>query len=168
MHAPYLHAASPCQLLLTRSLGLCTLNTFSRHMQMHALALLEHQRMSSSSALVCNQHERREAGRCVAQIIQVNLTSENPQPIVAGANVEFTYSVKWVPSAITFPRRFERYLDYNFFEHQVGFLIMLLSRPSGDSHLDTPTTLLLRPWYPLLNLQVPLSGFACRQHSRQH
>lgn len=55
---------------------------------------------------------------CV-QIIQVNLTSENPQPIVPGMNVEFTYSVRWAPSAIPFPRRFERYLDYNFFEHQV-------------------------------------------------
>jgi hypothetical protein len=54
----------------------------------------------------------------VAQIIQVNLTSENPQPIVPGMNVEFTYSVRWAPSAIPFPRRFERYLDYNFFEHQ--------------------------------------------------
>jgi hypothetical protein len=52
------------------------------------------------------------------QIIQVNLTSENPQPIVPGVNVEFTYAVRWAPSAIPFPRRFERYLDYNFFEHQ--------------------------------------------------
>ncbi len=56
-----------------------------------------------------------------AQIIQVNLTSENPQPIVPGMNVEFTYSVRWAPSAIPFPRRFERYLDYNFFEHQARF-----------------------------------------------
>ncbi len=48
----------------------------------------------------------------------MNLTSENPQPIVAGMNVEFSYSVRWAPSPIPFPRRFERYLDYNFFEHQ--------------------------------------------------
>ena len=53
------------------------------------------------------------------QIIQVNLTSENPQPIAPGVNIEFTYSVNWAPSSITFARRFERYLDYNFFEHQV-------------------------------------------------
>lgn len=53
------------------------------------------------------------------QIIQVNLTSENPQPITSGADLEFTYSVKWAPSTISFARRFERYLDYNFFEHQV-------------------------------------------------
>jgi len=54
------------------------------------------------------------------QIIQVNLTSENPQPIAPGVNIEFTYSVNWAPSAITFARRFERYLDYNFFEHQAS------------------------------------------------
>ena len=53
-----------------------------------------------------------------AQIIQVNLTSEDFRPIVPGAEVEFTYSVRWAPSATPFSRRFERYLDYNFFEHQ--------------------------------------------------
>ena len=56
---------------------------------------------------------------CMVQIIQVNLTSENPQPIAPGVNIEFTYSVNWTPTSITFARRFERYLDYNFFEHQV-------------------------------------------------
>ena len=54
------------------------------------------------------------------QIIQVNLTSLEPQPIKAGAALDFTYSVEWIPTDITFARRFERYLDYNFFEHQVG------------------------------------------------
>lgn len=54
------------------------------------------------------------------QIIQVNLTSENPQPIAPGVNIEFTYSVNWAPSTIPFARRFERYLDYNFFEHQAS------------------------------------------------
>jgi transmembrane 9 superfamily protein 3 len=53
------------------------------------------------------------------QIIQVNLTSENPQALVPGAQLEFVYTVRWVPSEIKFSKRFERYLDYNFFEHQV-------------------------------------------------
>lgn len=53
-----------------------------------------------------------------AQIIQVNLTSENPQPLVVGGTLEFTYSIRWQPSSIAFSKRFERYLDYNFFEHQ--------------------------------------------------
>ena len=56
------------------------------------------------------------------QIIQVNLTSENPQPIASGARLDFTFSVRWTPSKIAFARRFERYLDYNFFEHQVSKL----------------------------------------------
>ncbi|KAK9810284.1 hypothetical protein WJX72_007991 [[Myrmecia] bisecta] len=53
------------------------------------------------------------------RIIQVNLTSENPQPIVPGSSIDFTYSVHWAPTTIAFSRRFERYLDYNFFEHQI-------------------------------------------------
>ena len=57
---------------------------------------------------------------CCMQIIQVNLTSEGSQPLKPGTSLEFTYSVQWIPTDITFARRFERYLDYNFFEHQVG------------------------------------------------
>lgn len=53
------------------------------------------------------------------QIIQVNLTSENPRPVTPGTSLEFTYSVNWQPTDIPFVRRFDRYLDYNFFEHQV-------------------------------------------------
>ena len=58
------------------------------------------------------------------QIIQVNLTSEGLQPIASGTKVEFTYSVTWAPTPIHFSRRFERYLDYNFFEHQVCILCL--------------------------------------------
>lgn len=53
------------------------------------------------------------------QVIQVNLTSENPVPLVAGSTVDFVYTVKWEPTDIKFSKRFERYLDYNFFEHQI-------------------------------------------------
>lgn len=53
------------------------------------------------------------------RIIHVNLTSENPVPITVGAKLEFTYSVNWILSEIPFAKRFERYLDYNFFEHQI-------------------------------------------------
>ena len=54
------------------------------------------------------------------QIIHVNLTSENPQPLRGGSTLEFTYSVTWQSTDIPFSKRFDRYLDYNFFEHQVG------------------------------------------------
>lgn len=41
-----------------------------------------------------------------------------------------TYSVKWIPTNITFARRFDVYLDYPFFEHQVklGFVAFLEKR----------------------------------------
>jgi len=53
------------------------------------------------------------------RMIQVNLTSENPRPLVEGSSLEFSYSVKWQQTNTPFRRRFERYLDYNFFEHQI-------------------------------------------------
>ncbi|KAK9834844.1 hypothetical protein WJX81_003258 [Elliptochloris bilobata] len=53
------------------------------------------------------------------RIIEVNLTSEDFKPIVPGAEIEFTYSVRWAPTATPFARRFERYLDYKFFGHQI-------------------------------------------------
>jgi hypothetical protein len=54
------------------------------------------------------------------QIIQVNLTQENLQPIKVGKSLELTYAVEWVETNITFARRFDAYLDYPFFEHQVN------------------------------------------------
>lgn len=53
------------------------------------------------------------------QIIHVNLTQENPKPLIAGKTLELTYSVHWVDTNITFGRRFDVYLDYPFFEHQI-------------------------------------------------
>lgn len=53
------------------------------------------------------------------QIIEVNLTTENPRPIVAGSIGALTFSVNWVPTTKTFEKRFDRYLDFDFFEHQI-------------------------------------------------
>ncbi|CAA0818448.1 Transmembrane 9 superfamily member 1 [Striga hermonthica] len=53
------------------------------------------------------------------QIIHVNLTQDNPKPLEEGRVLEMTYSVKWVPTNVTFARRFDVYLDYPFFEHQI-------------------------------------------------
>jgi hypothetical protein len=54
------------------------------------------------------------------QIIHVNLTSTHPVPLVAGSQIAFTFAVNWLPTLTPFESRFERYLDYNFFEHKVG------------------------------------------------
>mmetsp|Transcript_17876 Transcript_17876/g.53432 ORF Transcript_17876/g.53432 Transcript_17876/m.53432 type:complete len:357 (-) Transcript_17876:1283-2353(-) len=53
------------------------------------------------------------------RIIQVNLTSENPITLGEETQLDFTYSVDWVPTEHPFSRRFDRYLDYDFFEHQI-------------------------------------------------
>eukprot|EP01041_Mallomonas_annulata_P001899 gene1899-3678_t len=53
------------------------------------------------------------------QIIEVNLTSENPIPIEVGTTLHFTYSVHWKATDKPFAQRFNRYLEYDFFEHQI-------------------------------------------------
>ncbi|KAE8009036.1 hypothetical protein FH972_005494 [Carpinus fangiana] len=53
------------------------------------------------------------------QIIHANITQENPKPLAAGRVLDMTYSVKWIPTNVTFARRFDVYLDYPFFEHQI-------------------------------------------------
>lgn len=53
------------------------------------------------------------------QIIHVNLTQDGPKPLEVGRIYDMTYSVRWISTNITFARRFDVYLDYPFFEHQV-------------------------------------------------
>ncbi|KAG2560675.1 hypothetical protein PVAP13_8KG078000 [Panicum virgatum] len=53
------------------------------------------------------------------RIIHVNLTQESPKLLEAGKKLDMTYSVKWVQTNVAFARRFEVYLDYPFFEHQI-------------------------------------------------
>ena len=53
------------------------------------------------------------------RIIEVNLTSEDPRLVEVGATLDFNYDVQWIETKATFEKRFERYLDYSFFEHQI-------------------------------------------------
>lgn len=53
------------------------------------------------------------------RIIEVTLTPENLVFLEKGMSVEFTYSISWAQSEIPFERRFDKYLDNNFFEHQI-------------------------------------------------
>lgn len=63
------------------------------------------------------------------QIIEVNLTSEDPLMIKTDnkaaepQNVQLTYSVHWIPTTRSFNKRFERYLDFQFFEHQIHWYV---------------------------------------------
>lgn len=49
----------------------------------------------------------------------MNLTQENLKPLEVGKTLDLTYAVKWISTNVTFARRFDIYLDYPFFEHQV-------------------------------------------------
>ncbi len=51
----------------------------------------------------------------------MNLTSENPVPISekSSRKLRFTYSVHWHKTDKAFADRFNRYLEYDFFEHQI-------------------------------------------------
>ncbi len=53
------------------------------------------------------------------QIIEINLTSENPVALKDGVVLDFTYSVKWTSTRKAFAQRFDRYLDNDFFEHKI-------------------------------------------------
>lgn len=53
------------------------------------------------------------------QIIHVNVSQDASRPLEEGSVYDMTYTVKWIPTDVTFARRFDIYLDYPFFEHQV-------------------------------------------------
>mmetsp|Transcript_3522 Transcript_3522/g.12287 ORF Transcript_3522/g.12287 Transcript_3522/m.12287 type:complete len:598 (+) Transcript_3522:93-1886(+) len=53
------------------------------------------------------------------RIIEVNLTNDNPALLKLNQQLEWTYSVKWHPTSKKFSQRFNRYLDQDFFEHQI-------------------------------------------------
>ncbi|KFM22905.1 Transmembrane 9 superfamily member 3 [Auxenochlorella protothecoides] len=53
------------------------------------------------------------------RVIHVNLTSEAPVALTSGTTLDFSLSLAWHAVATPHARRFERYLDYSFFEHQI-------------------------------------------------
>ena len=63
-----------------------------------------------------------------ARIIQVG-DFENPVTLSTGTQLDFTYSVEWKPTTTSFHRRFDRYLDYDFFEHQIHWF-SVAARPN--------------------------------------
>ena len=49
----------------------------------------------------------------------MNLTSQDAKPLKVGSKLDFTDSSRWTPTRVKFAKRFDRYLDYSFFEHQI-------------------------------------------------
>jgi len=64
-------------------------------------------------------HKRLSIAYNGKQVIEVNLTSDEPVKVTPGAKLTFTYEVSWVETDKPFNQRFNRYLDYSFFEHQI-------------------------------------------------
>lgn len=64
-------------------------------------------------------HKRFDVAYNGDRVVEVNLTSENPQPILAGTSLPMTFSVRWTATDKAFADRFDRYLDFAFFEHQI-------------------------------------------------
>mmetsp|Transcript_29073 Transcript_29073/g.56622 ORF Transcript_29073/g.56622 Transcript_29073/m.56622 type:complete len:584 (-) Transcript_29073:286-2037(-) len=53
------------------------------------------------------------------RIIEINLKSSNAVPLKKGTSLQFTYSVRWESTSKSFSKRFNRYLDFQFFEHKI-------------------------------------------------
>ena len=63
------------------------------------------------------------------RVLEINLTSEDPILIRGNADEEqsisMTYSISWKEdSSIEFKNRFDRYLDFQFFEHQIHWFAL--------------------------------------------
>jgi transmembrane 9 superfamily protein 3 len=53
------------------------------------------------------------------RLIEVNMTNDNPVKIERDAKLQMTYEVEWHSTTKPFSHRFHRYLDQDFFEHQI-------------------------------------------------
>ncbi|XP_060216927.1 transmembrane 9 superfamily member 1-like [Lycium barbarum] len=61
------------------------------------------------------------------QVIYVSLSQESPEPLEEGRVLDMTYSVKWVPTNVSYAERFNVYLDYNFFENEIHWFSVVNS-----------------------------------------
>ena len=59
------------------------------------------------------------------RVISVNMTADDPVLVRTGASLEFSYSVEWVSTRQGFDDRFARYLDNDFFQHQIHWFSIL-------------------------------------------
>lgn len=71
-------------------------------------------------------HKRLDIGFNDKQVVDVNLTTDGRVDIRPGAEITYTYEVQWSKSEIDFSKRFDKYLDPNFFQHRVKTRIVVL------------------------------------------
>eukprot|EP00002_Diphylleia_rotans_P017516 TRINITY_DN3400_c0_g2_i2.p1 TRINITY_DN3400_c0_g2~~TRINITY_DN3400_c0_g2_i2.p1 ORF type:complete len:308 (+),score=72.11 TRINITY_DN3400_c0_g2_i2:53-976(+) len=77
------------------------------------------QSSSSNPDVYVYTHKRFSVGYNKDRIIEVNLTSEDPLLVKKDVKMPLSYSVNWIEVETPFEDRFDKYLDYNFFEHQI-------------------------------------------------
>jgi transmembrane 9 superfamily member 3 len=77
----------------------------------------------STKEIYLYTHQKIQLGYNKDQILEANLTAENPRILndkEENFDIEFTYSVEFINTPhIEFSQRFKRYLDDNFFEHKI-------------------------------------------------
>ncbi|CAK9168274.1 unnamed protein product [Ilex paraguariensis] len=105
--------------LILFSLVSNVLNTSSDDLPLWGFVGELHPDRSSANKHVLYTHKKIVVRYNKDQIIHVNLTQESPKPLEVGRSLDLTYSVQWVTTNITFAHRFDVYLDYPFFEHQI-------------------------------------------------
>lgn len=64
-------------------------------------------------------HKRFDIGVNGNQIVDVNLTTGKRTKLESGATIRFTYQVNWKTTNIEFSKRYEKYLDPQFFQHRI-------------------------------------------------
>lgn len=64
-------------------------------------------------------HKTFEIGYNGNQIVDVNLTTKKRTKLVSGSTLRFTYQVIWKESSTPFSKRYEKYLDPQFFQHRI-------------------------------------------------
>lgn len=85
------------------------------------------EQMSGDSNTYIYTHKSFDIAYNGDRVIHVNLTSEAPVALAEGTRLEFSYAVSWHAVSTPYARRFERYLDYNFFEHQIHWFSLFNS-----------------------------------------
>eukprot|EP00126_Sphaerothecum_destruens_P011296 Sdes_comp20889_c0_seq1m17997 len=53
------------------------------------------------------------------QIIRVDMKPGAPTLVSVGQRLDFSYSVRWIPTSVAFADRYERYFDKQYFQNQV-------------------------------------------------
>ncbi|XP_071952007.1 transmembrane 9 superfamily member 3-like [Antedon mediterranea] len=64
-------------------------------------------------------HKKFDIGYNNDQIVDVNLTSEVKVKLEPNIEIPFTYQVQWKKSNVPYVKRFDKYLDPNFFQHRI-------------------------------------------------